>query len=321
MSASPHRYVKWLPVAALAAASAVAQPYPSQPIRVVTGNAGGALDLTVRMMAQGLNGPLGQQFVIDNRLSAGGALAVTAVTKAKPDGHTLLMYGSNIWLFQYMTDNVPWDTLRDLAPIALVVKSPSVLAVHPTLPVKSVSDLVALARARPGELNEAGIGSGNATHMASELFKRMAGINMLRVPYKGGAPALNALIGGEVQLTFSVAGAVIPHLKTSRLRALAITSPQPSPLIPGLVTVAASGLPGYDAESLYGLFAPAGTPPAIITRLNQEAVKYLSLPETKERFLNAGLEAAGSSPEQLVATIKADMAKWGKLIREAGIRE
>lgn len=320
MTASQHRAA--LLALSLAAGAACAQTtYPSQPIRVVTGNAGGSLDLTVRMMAQGLTGPLGQQFVIDNRLSAGGALAVTAVVKAKPDGHTLLMYGSNIWLFQYMTDNVPWDTLRDLVPITLVVKSPSVLAVHPALPVKSVSDLIALAKRRPGELNEAGIGSGNATHMASELFKKMAGISILRVPYKGGAPALNALIGGEVQLTFSVAGTVIPHLKTSRLRALAITSPQPSPLVPGLVTVAASGLPGYDAESLYAMFAPAGTPPAIIARLNQETVRYLSMPETKERFLNAGLEAAGSTPEQLVAIIKADMAKWGKLIKEAGIRE
>lgn len=302
-------------------AVADAQNYPSQPVRIVTGGPGGALDLTARLLAQGIAGSLGQQLIIENRISAGGALAVQAVIKAKPDGYTLLVYGGNIWLFQFMADNVPWDTIRDLAPITLVIRSPSVLLVHPTLPVKSVAALVALARNRPGELNEAGIGSGNATHMASELFKTMAKINIVRVPYKGGGPALNALIGGEVQLTFSVTGAALPHVKSGRLRALAITSAQPSPLMPGLATVAASGLPGYDAESLYAMFAPANTPAAIINRLNQETVRFLMLPDVKEKFLAAGLEPAGGTPEQLLATIKSDMAKWGKLIRDAGIRE
>jgi len=258
--------------------------------------------------------------IIENRMSAGGAIAVQTVIKAPPDGHTLLLYGGNIWLFQFMVDNVPWDTIRDLAPITLAIKSPSVLLVHPSLPVKSVAALIALAKSRPGELNEAGVGSGNATHMASELFKSMAHVNIVRVPYKGGGPALIALVGGEMQLTFSVAGAALPYVKSGRLRALAITSAQPSPLIPELPTIAASGLPGYEAESLFGLFAPANTPATIINRLNQEIVRFLTMAETRKRFLNSGLETVGGSPEQLLAAVKSDMAKWGKLIKDVGIR-
>lgn len=297
-----------------------AQNYPNQTIRIVTGNPGGALDLSARMIAQGITGGLGQQVIIDNRMSAGGAVAVQTVVKARPDGYTLLLYGSNMWLFQFMTDNVPWDTIRDLAPITLAIKSFSILLVHPSLPVNSVAALIALAKSRPGELNEAGIGSGNATHMASELFKSMTHVNILRVPYKGGGPALLALVSGEMQLTFSVAGAALPYVKSGSLRALAITSAQPSPLIPELPTMAASGLPGFEAESLYGFFAPANTPATIINRLNQETVRFLTMAETKKRFLNAGLETVGGSPEQLVATVKSDMARWGKLIKDAGIR-
>ena len=162
-----------------------AQSYPTQTIRIVTGNPGGGLDLSARMIAQGITGRLGQQVIIENRMSAGGAIAVQTVIKAPPDGHTLLLYGGNIWLFQFMADNVPWDTIRDLAPITLAIKSPSLLVVHPSLPVTSVAALIALARSRPGELNEAGIGSGNATHMASALFKSMAKVDIVRVPYKG----------------------------------------------------------------------------------------------------------------------------------------
>ena len=300
--------------------AAGAQNYPNQTIRIVTGNPGGALDLSARMIAQGIAGSLGQQVIIENRMSAGGAIAVQTVIKAPPDGHTLLLYGGNIWLFQFMADNVPWDTIRDLAPITLAIKSPSVLLVHPSLPVKSVAALIALAKSRPGELNEAGVGSGNATHMASELFKSMAHVNIVRVPYKGGGPALIALVGGEMQLTFSVAGAALPYVKSGRLRALAITSAQPSPLIPELPTIAASGLPGYEAESLFGLFAPANTPATIINRLNQEIVRFLTMAETRKRFLNSGLETVGGSPEQLLAAVKSDMAKWGKLIKDVGIR-
>lgn len=297
-----------------------AQSYPTQTIRIVTGNPGGGLDLSARMIAQGITGRLGQQVIIENRMSAGGAIAVQTVIKAPPDGHTLLLYGGNIWLFQFMADNVPWDTIRDLAPITLAIKSPSLLVVHPSLPVTSVAALIALARSRPGELNEAGIGSGNATHMASALFKSMAKVDIVRVPYKGGGPALVALMGGEMQLTFSVVGAALPYVKSGRLRALAITSAQPSPLMPGLPTVAASGLPGYEAESLYGIFAPAATPAPTIDRLNQEIVRFLDAAETKKRFLNAGLETVGSSPEQLLAAVKADMAKWGKVIKGLGLR-
>ena len=191
---------------------------------------------------------------------------------------------------------------------------------HPSLPVKSVKELIALAKARPGALNYSSASTGSSTHLAGELFKFMAGVNIVHVAYKGTAPQISALISGEVQLTIVEEGSVEPHVKSGRLRALAVTSAEPSALAPGLPTVAASGLPGYEATGMIGIWAPAKTPGAIINRLNQEILRFLNLPEVKERFLNGGEEIVGSSPEQLAATIKSDGAKWGKVIKEAGIR-
>ncbi len=219
-----------------------------------------------------------------------------------------------------MRDNLPWDALRDFAPITLAITSPNIVVVHPAQPINSIKDLIAVAKARPGQLNDGGGQTGASSHLASELFKAMAGVDIVRVPYKGVGPALNALVAGEVQLSFTNPGAAAPHVKSGRLRAVAVTSAQPSALLPGLPTVAASGLPGYEAVSIFGMFAPAKTPAAIINRLNLETARHLTAPETRERFLSSGVETVGSSPEQLGATIKSEMTRMGKVIRDRGIR-
>ncbi len=317
------RRLAWLYSAIVMAFSvdvACAQNYPNQTVRIVAGAAGGSIDVSARVIAQGLTEAWGQQVIVENRGSAGGAIAVQTVTKARPDGHTVLLYGSNVWLGQFMADNVPWDPMRDLSPITLAISAPHVLAIHPLLPVKSVAELIALAKARPGELNDCGIGAGNATHMAAELFKAMSGVNIVRIPYKNTATQISDLVSGQVQLTFITTGAVMPYVKAGRLRALAVTSAQPSALVPGVPTVAASGLPGYEATSIYGMFAPARTPAAIISRLNQDIVGVLNKPSSKERLFSAGVEGVGSTPEQLTAAMKSDMAKWGKMIKDLRIR-
>jgi tripartite-type tricarboxylate transporter receptor subunit TctC len=219
-----------------------------------------------------------------------------------------------------MRDGVPWDPIKDFAPITLAITSPNLLVVHPSMPVNTVKDLIALAKRRPGELNDAGGQTGSSTHLAAELFKAMADVNIVRVPYKGVGPALNALIGGEAQLSFTNPGAAAPHVKAKRLRAVAVTSAQPSALLPGLTTVAASGLPGYEAVSIFGMFAPAKTPTAIIDRLYQEMARALAAPDVKEKFLASGVETVGSSPDQLANAIKAEMSRMGKVIKDRNIR-
>ena len=213
-------------------------------------------------------------------------VAADAVMRSAADGHTLLLYGSNLWILPFMRERVPYDVLRDFAPVTLATTSPSILVVHPSLPVKSVRDLIALARMRPGELNYAAA-PGGLIHIAAELFKAMAGVKMMHVAYKGGGPSLTALISGEVQLMFPTAGTVTAHLGSSRLRALAITSAKPSPLFPGLPTVAATGLPGYESVSQFAVFAPAKTPEAVIGRLHQEIARVLAQREAVTR-LHAG---------------------------------
>jgi tripartite-type tricarboxylate transporter receptor subunit TctC len=294
-----------------------AQPYPSKPVRIVTTEPGSGNDLVARLIAAGLSGNLGQQVIVDNR----GILAGEIVAKAPPDGYTLLAYGSPFWLAPFIRNNVGYDPVRDFAAVTLSASSPNILVVHPSLPVNSVRELIALAKARPGELNYGSSSTGATPHLAAELFKSMAGVNIMRVPYKGSGAALNDLIGGQVQLMFPNAGAATPHVKSGRLRALAVTTAQPSVLAPGLPTMAASGLPGYESVSPFGIFAPAGTPAVIINRLNQEIVRVLITAEVKERLYNVGVEVVGGSPEQLMVTMKSEMAMWGKVIRDAIARE
>ncbi len=304
-----------LATATLIAAHAIAQPFPSKPIRILTSAPGNSDDLAARLVAQGITGGLGQQAIVDNR----GVVAVEIAAKSPPDGYTLLLYGSPMWLAPFMRDKLPYDPVKDFAPVTWATNSPNLLVVHPSLPVKSVRELVALAKARPNELNYGSGSAGSTPHLAAELFRAMTGVQIVRVAYKGSGPALTSLLSGELHLMFPSTGSVNPLLKSGKLRPLAVTTLAPSPLAPDLPTVAAS-LPGYESASLLAVFAPAGTPAAIVQRLNQEMVKVLQSAEARERLFNAGVEAVGSTPEQFAATLKTEMTKWGKVIKDAGIR-
>jgi len=308
-------------VSALAAAQELStQSYPNKVIRIVTAEPGGGNELAARLMAQGLTGLLGQQVIVESRGGGSGSIAIQFVSKALPDGYTLLVFSSALWVLPLMKE-VPWDTLRDFAPVILAASAPNVLVVHPALPVKSVRELIALAKDRPGRLDYATGASGAAAHLSAELFRSMAHVNIVRIIYKGTGPGLNALMGGEVQLMFPAAGAVVTHIKSGRLHALAVTSARPSALAPGLPTMASAGLAGYEAVSNYGLFAPAKTPAAIVNLLNQQTARVLGSALTKERFYNAGVETVGTSPDEFNASIKSDVSRWGKVIKDAGIRD
>ncbi len=295
-----------------------AQTFPTKPVRIVTAETGGGNDFTARLVAQGISGSLGQQVIVENRGGAGGAIAAEYVAKSPADGYTLILYGSNFYTLPLLKA-VSYDVVRDFAPITAVGSTPNILVVHPSLPVTSVKDLIALARAKPGELNYASGGAGGSNHLGGELFKALAGLKIVLIPYTGAAPALNAVVGGQVPMMFSTASAAEPHVRSKRLRALGVTSAQPSLLAPGMPTVAAS-LPGYEAVSIYVLLAPVKVPAAIISRLNQEVVRLLGTAEVKDKFLTAGVEVIANSPQQLAETLKSEMSRLGKVIKDAGIR-
>ena len=305
----------------LASLIVCAQAYPNKPIRVLAPEAGGGVDFVARVIAREMSLSMGQQVVIDNRGGAGGIIAGDTVVKSAPDGYTLLFYGPAIYLLPYLRERVPFDSAKDLAPVSLAVTTPNVMVVHPSLPVTSVRELIALAKAKPGQLNDAGANTGSSAHLTAELFKAMAGVNIVRVPFKGVGPALNALIAGQVHLMFPSAGSITPHVKSGRLRALAVTSAKPSALTPGLPTVAESGVPGYESVAVFGVFAPAQTPPDIIARIQREVARATGNPDVPKRFLAAGVEPVGSTPDEYASTIRRETAKWGKLIRDLGIRE
>jgi len=292
------------------------QSYPTKPVRIITSAIGGGGDFVARLLAQDLAPVLGQPLIVENR----GIIGADLVAKAPPDGHTILLYGGNVWISPLMR-HTSWDPVNDFAPISLPVSSPHVLAVHPSLPIKSVRDLIALARARPGQLNYAANTAGSSTHLTGELFKSMAGINMVVIHYKGSVQGINDLMSGQVQVTFASPNTVMPFVQSGRLRALAVTSEKPSALLPGMPTAAAAGLPGFEAGTTYGLFAPAKTPPVVVTRLYQETVKALNRPDMKEKLMNASIEVIAGTPAELTARIKSDMMKLGKVIKDAGIRE
>jgi tripartite-type tricarboxylate transporter receptor subunit TctC len=292
------------------------QDYPTKPIRFVGIGPGGSVDFVSRLIAQKIAGPLGQQVIIDNRP---GLVAFETVSKAAPDGYTLLVTTNALWILPLMQE-VTYDPVKDFSPVGFTNKSPLVVVVHPLLPVKSVKELIALAKARPGELSYASSGAGAASQLGGELFKSMAGVNIVNIPYKGSGLATNDLITGRVPLSFFTATSLLPHIKSGRLRVLAVTSAQPSTQFPEWPTVAASGLPGYEAGSIYGIFAPAKTPETIIRRLNQEIVRVLNTAEVKEKFFSDGSEAAPGSPEQVAAMMKSEIVRMGKVIKDAGIR-
>lgn len=294
------------------------QTYPNKPIRVVTAAAGGGGDVVARILAEGLTASLGQQLVVDNR-PGNAVIQAEIMAKAPSDGYTLLVSGNTHWILPLL-QNVPYDPIKDYSPITITTSSPAVLVVHPALPVNSVRELIAFAKGRPGALNYASGIPGSTTHLSSELFKAMADIDVVRISYKGAASAALAVASGEVQMMIIPMSTGTPFVKSGRVRALAVASAQPSALVPGLPTIAASGLSGYEAGTLHAVFAPANTPPAIVNRLNQEIVRFISSPGTKKKLFNAGLEIVGTSPEQSAAIIKSEMARLGNVIKDARIR-
>jgi tripartite-type tricarboxylate transporter receptor subunit TctC len=296
---------------------ALAQNYPSRPVRLVTAAVGGGIDFTARLISHGLSAALGQQFIVDNR--GGTNVAPQTVAKGTPDGYTILVHNNTVWIAP-LIEKVPYDHFVELTPITLTARAPNILVVHPSMAVNSVKDLISAAKAAPGDINYASGPLGASNHVAAELFKSMAGVNLVRIGYKGGGPALNDLVAGQVKVMFATAGSVSGFVKSGKLRGIAVTSAEPTALVPGLPTVAASGVPGYAAEAIYGMWAPAKTPAAIVARLHQETVKYLTAPETKERFFSSGVEVVASTPSEFATAIKAESTRLAKVVKATSIR-
>ena len=296
--------------------SVSAQTFPDRPIRIVTGGAGGGNDITARLIAEGLTANIGQQVIVENRAS--GFIPGETVARARPDGYTIVLSGRSHWMAPLTAKGKPpYDPVKDFAAITLPAATPNVLGAHPALPVKSVKDLIALAKARPGQLNYGASGQGSGPHLAGELFKSMAGVDIVRVNYRGMTGVYTDLMVGQVQVAFASAPGMMPHVNSGRLKGLAVTSARPSALAPGLPPIAASGVPGYDFVSPFGIFAPAGTPQPIVSKLNEEIVRVLKSADMKEKLFKRGLEAVGSTPEELITMVKADMEKLGKFITDA----
>jgi tripartite-type tricarboxylate transporter receptor subunit TctC len=301
-------------LAASIALPAAAQEYPVRLVRIVAPAAGGNADIIARFVSTGLAESLGQQVIVDNR----GAIAPGVVAKAPPDGYTVLVTGSPAWLLPVLKPGVPWDA-KDFAPVTLATTSPSLLVVHPSVPAANVRQLIALARSRPGEINFASGTVGATPYLAGEMFKHMAGIRIVGIAYKGTGPAVTAVTTGEVHMMFPGAPAAMPYEKQARLKALAVCSAQPSPFAPGVPTVAATGLPGFESVSPFGILVPRGTPPAIVERLNQEIARALNRPDVKSKLFNAGSEVVANSPDAFAAKIRGDMERVSKLVA-AGLR-
>lgn len=294
--------------------------YPAKPLRMVIALApGGGVDTSGRLLGQRFTEAWGQPVVSENRPGAGGTIAADLVAKATPDGYTLLMtsMGHAITPAMYKLTH---DTIKDFAPVSLFVQSPSVLTVHPSVPVKNVKELIAYVKARPNEVLFSSSGSGSGQHLAMELLNRMAGIQLVHVPYKGTAPSINDIVGGRISVTAASAISTMQHVRIGRLRALAVCAAKRSTSVPELPTVAESGLPGYAIDQWYALFAPAGTPRPILLKLHGEIAKTVVDPPTRKRLLAMGLDPVGSPPDEFAAYVKAETVKWGKLVREAGIK-
>jgi hypothetical protein len=305
-------------VLAALCASAAAQNYPGKTVRMVVGYPpGGPTDVIARIVSQKLTQAWGQQFIVDNRPGASGMIGAELTARAAPDGYTLLMvpvtYAVTPSLFAKMT----YDVEKDLAPVAQVAAAPFILVVHPTLPVKTVKDLIALDRRNPGQINFASASTGGMPHLAGELFNSMTGTKLVHIPYKGAAPATTDLLSGQVTLMFNNMLSAMPQVKAGRLRAVAVTSTKRSPAAPELPTIAET-VPGYEASGWYGAFAPAATPRDIINRLNAEMNRAMKMPDVAQRLAGDGVEAVGTTPEQFGAYLKQEVAKWGKVVKTSG---
>jgi tripartite-type tricarboxylate transporter receptor subunit TctC len=305
-----------------AATHAPAQPYPAKPVRMIVGFApGGGTDVTARVIVQALSDGLGQRVVIDNRPGANGVLGSEIAAKAPADGYTILMVNSGHTVNPGMYRSLPYDTLRDFAPISLVMTIANLLVVHPSLPVKALPEFVRLARARPGAINYGSGGHGASSHLAVELLKKTAAIDLVHVPYKSGGLSATALLAGEVAVSFNTIPSALAYVKAGRLRAIGISSLRRSLSVPEVPTIAEQGYPGFSASGLAGLVAPAGTPGEAITRLNAEVVKLLKLPKVVEQCLALGLDPVGDTPAEFAQFIRADLEKWTKLTRELNLKQ
>jgi tripartite-type tricarboxylate transporter receptor subunit TctC len=310
-----------LPVLLAVAAGAMAQPYPARSIRVIVGfPPGSGADITARVIGAKAGEALAQQVIVDNRPGAASNIAAELAAKAPADGYTLFIGTVANTINATLYPRLPFDFARDFAPVALTTAAPNVLVVHTSVPAKSVKELIALAKIRPGQLNYASAGTGTAPHLSGELFNAMAGVRMVHIPYKGSPPAVTDLLAGEVALMFSPSSTVLPHVKSGRLRALAVTTAARLPSLPELPTVAESGLKGYETITWFGFVAPAKTPQAIVARLNAEIVKVLALPEVRNPFAIQGIEVIGGTPEQFASYIRDEITKWAKVIRLSGAK-
>ncbi len=305
----------------LVALPAAAQNYPSKPIRILIAQApGSATDNVSRVLTSKLTAQMGQQFIIEARPGAGGAVGTEAAARSPADGYTLFMannstHGSNPAVYK----KLPYDAIKDFSPIIHLVSTPYVLTAHPSLPVKTVKELVALAKKRPGDLNYGSAGNGSTHHLSGELLNMMAGIKLVHVPYKGTTPALTGLLSGEVSVMFFTVVGIEPHAKTGKARVLAVTTPKRAPLMPELPTMVEAGFPGFEVTSWFGLLAPAGTPPAIISRMNAESTKALAQPDVTGALKKMGFDPVGGTPEQFATHIKAEVERFTKLVKATGI--
>ena len=294
--------------------------WPVRPLRIIVPqSAGGSTDFTARLVAAKFNEFLGQQAVVDNRPGAGSIIGTDLVAKANPDGYTILVVASSITLNPTLHKKLPFDPIRDLAPVTVLSAFPNMLAVNPSLPAKSVQELIALAKAKPGQINYGSSGAATGTHLSAELFKLMTGTDMVHVPYRGGAPAVTALLGGQVQLNFATIPSVLPHVRANRLRALGVTTAKRSPAAPEVPTIAEAGVPGYDHGPWNGMLLPARTPATIVNRLNAASAKAIHLPDVKAALAQEGAEPVGNRPEEFGKMIREETVKWAKVIKAANI--
>ena len=304
----------------LGGTSALAQAYPTKPVTIIVPfAAGGTTDILARIIGQALTAELGQSVVVDNRAGAGGNIGGQAAAKATPDGHTLFMgtvgtHAINASLYKKM----PFDPVKDFAPLTRVANVPNLLVANPAQPYKSVKDLIAYAKANPGKVNFGSSGNGSSIHLSGELFKSLAKVDMQHVPYKGSAPAVTDLLGNQIGIMFDNMPSAIPHVRSGKLVPLAVTTAKRSPELPNVPTIAEAGVPGYEATSWFGMFAPAGTPAPVLAKLNAAIVKVLAQPDVKKKINEQGAEVYSETPEQFAAFIQAESVKWGKVVKESG---
>jgi len=315
------RFAVFTALAICATASATAQSYPAKPVRIIVGfTPGGGVDINARLLAPKLAEYLGQQFIVDNRPGAGTNIANELVAKSAPDGYTILINTAAVAINMSLYKKVNFDTLRDFAPISVFSQSPNVLVIHPSVPVKNVRELVALAKAKPGALNFSSAGSGTTQHLSGELFNLRAGTKIVHIPYKGSAPSLTGLIGGEVEMTFANIPAISAHVKSKRLRPLANTGPKRSDQLPGVPTMAEAGIKGVDVVVWYGLLAPAATPPAIVNTLASAINKATLDANTRQRLIDQGADPIGNTPAEFSKLLKVEVARWAEVVRISGAK-